>query len=163
MNCIYHSYDRFTLLLFKHSKVIVKKGVFYCTLSLLEMEYSVCNKMKGNDRCWRTQVVYTDEDAMCLNGRKEQYIHCGMNMSSLCVRWRDWLGYLASISRTALGACCGGANDWASRAEPLLASAISEHACREKWVQGEVLYNMSVLLFNISCTDTLTHRKFIWS
>lgn len=59
-----------------------------------------------------------------------------MNMSSLCVRWMDWLGYLASIRRTALGARCGGANDWASRAEPPLASAVSEHACRENPSSG---------------------------
>lgn len=39
--------------------------------------------------------------------------------------------YLASISRTALRACCEGANDWASRAEPLPASAVGEHAWRE--------------------------------
>lgn len=114
----------------------------------MEMEYCVCNKMGGggNDRFWQMQVVCTDEDAR--NGRKEQCICCGMYTSSLCVRWRDWLGYLASISRTALGACCGGANDWASRAEPLPASAVGEHACRENWVQGEVHYNMAVLLFN---------------
>lgn len=67
-----------------------------------------------------------------------------MNMSSLCERWRARWGYLASISRAALGASCGEANDWASRAEPLPASAVSEHACRENRVQGEVCNSMAV-------------------
>lgn len=59
---------------------------------------------------------------------------------------------MASISRTALGACCGEANDWAGRAGPLPASNVGEHACRENRVQGEVCYSVAVLLVNISCT-----------
>lgn len=47
----------------------------------------------------------------------------GMCMSSLCVRWSDWPGCLASISRTAFGACGRGAND--------RVSAVGEHAGRE--------------------------------
>lgn len=65
---------------------------------------------------------------------EEQCIRCGVsivwNISSLCVRWMDWLGYLAAINRTALGTRCGGANEWASRPELLPASAIGEYACR---------------------------------
>lgn len=112
----------------------------------------VCNKMLETKAVVDVSKLFcTDDAARCWNGSKE---HCGMNMSSLCEHWRDRWGYLASISRTALGASCGGANDWASRAEPLPASAVSEHACRENRVQGEVRNSIAV-------QSTLTRTTFI--
>lgn len=57
----------------------------------------------------------------------KQCIHFRMDIYSLCMSFRDCLGYLVCISRTDFGACCG-VNDWASRAEPLSASAVGERA-----------------------------------
>lgn len=94
-----------------------------------------------------------NEDAQCWSGAKKKSI----DIYSICVSYKDCPDYLESISRTALGACCG-VNDWASRAEPLSASAVSERACGENQVQDKVCYNTAVLFFSVSIRDGTTAR-----
>jgi len=103
-------------------------------LSHLEIKCCFCNKTIWEN--WLTLLVGA-RGITAWGGRTQRNnapntMWIELNICSLCVHWRDWLGYLASIGRAALGACCGGANDWASRAEPLPDSAAGEHACREK-------------------------------
>lgn len=101
-NCVYHSCsDEFTRLLF-----LLFKNAVFSTVCCWTMKYCVCNKMGETTDVTRWFVPRRRRGMA-----ERSAASVGMYMSSLCVRWSDWPGCLASISRTAFGACGGGAND----------------------------------------------------
>lgn len=128
---------------------------FYSVLSILKMKSCLSNKI------W--VMSHVDESVMSVQGvGRYKGINLVQHIGSLCVRLRSWSGYLASISRAALGACWGGANDRASRAGqgPCRPQLLVNMPAEKTRVHGEVCYNTAVLLVNILCPRVLTHAGF---